>query len=1479
MHSDRKPLTTRKPLAHVSQRNDTTSHHTTHITHPRTGSLAVDTANTCPSVNPTCAGDVGNAHDGLDWSRWRNRRRTAKHILGRGKLHGATTVSGQVVVPTQIPLLLPFPLTVPHTPYIYPHNPPIETVYNPPPQVHTTEQFPVISTVHSNTPTRETHHANEQVEEENSVLATHLEGTSTPPPNTRNVPPPNTIITDVYSLGPTGKPITSQTSVPFQAVPSLEGPQGECVRILAIVDSGAMINALDTITYERVSHRLNKLSPSVRVLRMADGSVVPSTGTWSGLLQWGRLQTTTTFEVFPSGGSWRMLIGKPLLEDFNSVHNYATDSITLTQGNITDTIHNFKHHLNTTNALPAYAIYPIINENPPLDNTIDSDNISLDDTFLVDNRDTSNENKSGDVLATSILSNNDNVFTRLTDKGPYHPPRVAKILDTVTIGPLEECEKAKVRNLISEFADVFALSVREVKQVDLPTFRLNMPKDVEYPTKVNQRPLTQAQKEWYMPVLNDLTAAGVLREIRPDEVKAAHPTVLAQKVHGSPGLSMDEIKWLVEDECIRLGQAPNDNMPPRPIPHAHDRDSTTPSKPKWRITQNFNSINKACSVAPMVQGDIRAKQQRMAGHKYVCVIDFASGFYAIKVEEEDQPYLCIYTEGRGYHCYCRMPMGIMGAPSCFAELTAQAFQDIMLELGLETFVDDNGMAGDDFDDLLERLKRFFERCRARGLSVSPSKTQLFMQEVVYGGARVGSEGIKPDIAKLEAITKWPTPANLHTLMKFLGLTGYFRSLIKDYARIAAPLTDLQRNLDLPQPAAKLGKRKYKQFLRDRNLDAYWTPKHTKAFTQLKKVLTSEPVLRAPKFDGTPFILTTDGCKDGFGAVLSQRHTSVLSNGETITRIHPIGYASKRSSPVEEWYKPYVLEFAALKFGMDHFSDITWDFPIEVETDCIALRDTMCSENPSLAHARWRDGISTHYLTDVRHRPGRSNEAADALSRKFTGLPYEEGDGSAWNVSEDWEAASGLINDMFTIQSDSSISSLRVRFTNEPLLLEVIEAIHNLDGDKPDRVKQRARHRACNYLIDDGRLWRIAKGRSVRARARTECILQEEAIEMAKREHTKNGHWGRDLIKTKMIDSVWSPKLDQSIQTAILQCPQCKLFGPSHLHALMDPITRRHPFELVVADYLSLPKGRGGFHSILLLVDVFSQYVWGFKFRHHGTAKTTLAGLDHLEHMFRAPEALMTDGGSHFDNREVKAWCEARGTTHHITAAYSPWINGLVESTNGRLLGRLRRLCNPAPNEYSDNATRPDDIARAWQDHFDDAIQHLNERIIPAFNFSPKELLLGIVVNTPLTSLAIATEEPQSKDINLHLAYVAQQRLDAADLTVAHAIKRKAIFDNKVLLSQKGPVSFKKGHLVQVYDSTWDNTMSTLWKILPKWSVPRKIVDRVQNSYRLETLEGVPISGLFHARRLRRFIPQRDSLLEELENKELNEESEDSEERE
>lgn len=1218
------------------------------------------------------------------------------------------------------------------------------------------------------------------------------------------------------------------------------GPQGEKARFLATVDNGAMINAIDTAAYQRIARRLSPLSPSIRTLRMADGSLVPSTGVWTGTLVWGPIEILTTFEVFPSGGSWRMLIGKPLLEQVRAVHDYSLDTITLPHQDSLHRIPNFTTYrpfpvpcLPTAVKFPSASTFtlPQTANNSLL--TTESPKEQAEIISDVQHIDEAEDNKPllGEVpdLSDSTLPND--IFTRLTTRGPFYQPRVDAIVEAVRFGShLNQEQSLQVRELVKEFADVFALSIREVKPVNFIKFRLQIPQDAVFSKKVQQRPLTKPQREYLFPVLDDMRRAGITRFISSDEVKAVASTVLVQKTHSGTSLTLDDIRQIINQQCASLGE---------PLEHRIDTDSPPvnrselidPSKVKWRICQNFKDVNRVSDVATTPQGDIAAKQQRLAGHEFICVLDFAAGFYAIPVEEESQPYLCFYTEGRGYEAYQRMPMGVQGAPSCFSDLTANALHDIMMQLLLELYVDDGAMAGNIFEELLARLRLFFLRCRERGLSISPSKTQLFMKEVVFGGSRVGQEGIRPDLAKIAAVAEWPVPKNLLELMRFLGLTGYFRSLIKDYARLAVPLTDLLRNLDLPTPSMKGGKRKHRQYLRERDLSKYWEQRHTKAFLKLKQILVSEPVLRAPKFDGTPFIITSDGCKDGFGAVLAQRFTTQQPSGDTITTIHPIGFASKRTSPTEERYKPYLLEFAALKFAFDQFGATVWGFPVEIETDCIALRDTLTNDKLSVVHARWRDGILAYQVTAVRHRPGTTNVAADALSRCMSGRPRAEGDGSAWSVSEDWESAHGLVNDLLLVQlTDSMVSDLRERFAQEPLFLEVIEALQDLDGDKPERERHRARHRALGYMIDEGRLWKIADGKSTRARAKLECVSQKEATELARQIHADNGHWGRDLTKLQLMDRIVSPRLDQSIVKALLECPQCKNFGPTQLHALMIPITRRHPFELLVADYLALPKGKGGYHNVLLILDTYSQYVWGFKLKVHGTARTTVNGLESIAHTFRAPDTFMTDGGSHFDNGEVRTWCEAHGSKHHVVAAYAPWINGLVENANGKLLGRLKRLCSPnlGEDEYDDGNAQ--NMANSWPDHFDNAIRQLNERIIPAFKFSPKELMLGLVINTNPTPVKDATEELSTSEVNVHMAYVEQQRIDGADHTAKHTVRRKAVFDRRVNKSHAGEVIFETDQLVQVYANALDFTLASSRKLQPRWSAPRRVITRVGNSY-------------------------------------------------
>jgi hypothetical protein len=258
---------------------------------------------------------------------------------------------------------------------------------------------------------------------------------------------------------------------------------------------------------------------------------------------------------------------------------------------------------------------------------------------------------------------------------------------------------------------------------------------------------------------------------------------------------------------------------------------------------------------------------------------------------------------------------------------------------------------------------------------------------------------------------------------------------------------------------------------------------------------------------------------------------------------------------------------------------------------------------------------------------------------------------------------------------------------------------------------------------------------------------------------------------------------------------------------------------------------------------------------------------------------MSDGGRHFNNEDVRNYCAKWSCKTHIVAAYSLWVNGLVEGTNKILLHVLKRLCTPNLGEDDYKAISWDKLPRTWSDHLEEAVVALNHRILPALKFSPKELLLGQVINTPRTDLANCTSALQLSDANVHMAYVAQQRLDGYEAIIQHAIKRKAVFDKWVLARSPREVIFAVGQPVQFFYSSQHNTLEARRKVIPKWSPPHHIVERIWNSYRLETINGEPLPGKFHARRLRAFHPREGTKLAEEQQKresELqNEEDEDA----
>lgn len=106
------------------------------------------------------------------------------------------------------------------------------------------------------------------------------------------------------------------------------------------------------------------------------------------------------------------------------------------------------------------------------------------------------------------------VLTRKSD--PHNPVRVKTILSEITVGQdLTPAQRESIKLLIAEFAECFALSMSEVTAVKGASLKLDIPRDKQFRTKINQRPQSPPQKEFFNEVINKMLQADIIRPIAP----------------------------------------------------------------------------------------------------------------------------------------------------------------------------------------------------------------------------------------------------------------------------------------------------------------------------------------------------------------------------------------------------------------------------------------------------------------------------------------------------------------------------------------------------------------------------------------------------------------------------------------------------------------------------------------------------------------------------------------------------------------------------------------------------------------------------------------------------------------------------------------------------------------------------------------------------------------------------------------------------
>ena len=492
-----------------------------------------------------------------------------------------------------------------------------------------------------------------------------------------------------------------------------------------------------------------------------------------------------------------------------------------------------------------------------------------------------------------------------------------QITNAMEVGQLNKSQIKQLRELVESHQDIFSMSDDDIGFCDLVEHRI--PTNDDNPVRVPHRRIPPHQWDEVRNYLQTSLKSGIIRD---SSSPYASPVVLVRKKNG-----------------------------------------------KLRLCVDYRALNAKTRKDAYPLPRIEEALDALKGAKYFCWLDLAHGFHQLPVAEADIEKTALRVGTGGLYEFTRMPFGLTGAPGTFMRVMDKIFGDQNFQTVL-IYLDDILVFGRTFEETMQRLDMVLKRLAKHNLKVKPDKCQMFKSKLRYLGHQISEEGLLPDPDKTAAVLAWTKPNTETELRGFLGLAGYYRRFIRNFASIAAPLHNLLHGS---------GKSKKKKQKSSPPGMSAWDSTCDTAFQELKEKLTSSPVLGHPDFS-RPFILEIDASMSGLGAVLSQDQ----ENGRVV-----LCYASRALRNHEKNMKNYSsmkLELLTLKWAVtEKLRDLLIGAEFTVLTDNNPLSYINSTAKLGATEMRWVSELA-QFNFNIKYRSGKSNTNADSLSRKSDHLP-------------------------------------------------------------------------------------------------------------------------------------------------------------------------------------------------------------------------------------------------------------------------------------------------------------------------------------------------------------------------------------------------------------------------------------------------------------------------------------------------------------